>query len=96
MQCTGFMLAGIHNCFSTTWYGTGVVLYEGGSLGKQICGKMARHSPAVYEDCLSKVIIKIHIVSMGQGFIDHLHSDLGFCITFSTLSVSTKIAPLVS
>ena len=33
---------------------------------------------------------------MGQGFIYHLHSDLGFCITFSTLSVSTKIALLVS
>ena len=33
---------------------------------------------------------------MGQGFIYHLHSDLGVCITFSTLSVSTKIALLVS
>ena len=90
------MLAEIHNCFSTTWYGTGVVLYEGGSLVKQICRKMARNSPEVYEDCHSKEIVKVHIVSVGQGLIDHLHSDLGFCITFSTLSVATKIAPLVS
>ena len=24
---------------------------------RQICGKMPRHSPEVYEDCLSKVIV---------------------------------------
>ena len=50
VQCAGFMLAGIHNCFSTTWYGTGVVLYEGGSLGKQICGKMVSVKTALVKD----------------------------------------------
>ena len=39
-----------HNCFSTTWYGTGVVLYEGGSLGKQICGKMESVKTASVKD----------------------------------------------
>ena len=73
-------------------------MYEGGSLGKQICGKMARHSPAVYEDCFSKVIVELHIVSMGKGSLttSTVILALALCKMLSTLSVSTKIAPIVS
>ena len=54
----------------------GMVLWEGGNLGKRNCEKMAKGSLEVYKDCTTKVVhptpnTKIHTVIVCQGALSY-------------------------